>query len=1429
MAEQREVRKRDSHVKLLRNMLKKSIEIVEDKNVSKNPHKELKSLRKNIETKKDLINELNTKILDLIDEEMIHKHLEEENELSIEVDTVIEVIEDELKTFEPNPTTEPLNESITTNSSTNSSNSSRVRLPKLEVKKYYGNPTGWSEFRDTFEVAVNGNNDLSQIEKFTYLKGYIGGDAEKCLEGLKLNAANYDHALKLLEERFGNKQLIISKFMTSLLNLNRVRNNNIKELRALYDKITVNVRGLLVYDIDSKQFSPMLIPILLQKLPQDIKLTLSKALNKDIWKLDDILQLLKEEIEARESCEEKESQENVNMFKPKPRGITTGNLMTINSKIKCCFCDQNHYADKCNVVTDLTTRREIIRNNKLCFRCLIPNHSIKNCRSHKKCYKCNSSKHHTAICDDGERRNDFEEKDKEEAASLLANNKDVSVLLQTAKATITDTIEKKHKNIRILLDPGSQRSYIKDDLARNLNLKPISNKLISVKTFGENNTQTIRANEYKCCIKGKYGENLYVDVLGVPKICSNISGQRIDIAMNEFDFTEDEVNNFNLIGDDYDSEISLLIGSDYYWNIVNGEIRRCNVEGLVAISSKIGWIFSGPVGLNEPSLITAANVTTHVMKVAVSIKDDLDTKVERFWKLDSLGINENESSVYDKFVDKIKFKNDRYEVRLPFKEEDPFIEDNYHMSLKRLTKLKQKLSNRPKLLYEYNDVIKKQLEMGIIEKVTTTGDVGRVTYLPHREVIREEKSSTKVRVVFDASAKGKGPSLNDSLYKGPCLNPLLFDMLIRFRVSNIAITADIKQAFLQIAVHPDDRDFLRFLWYDDVFSDEARIIKYRFNRVIFGATCSQFLLNGAIKLHLESYYDIDPEFTKKILKSFYVDDLNTGVNNIEEGVSLYNKLIQRFSDAKMTLCKWRTNDPTLRTQFSKNDISVIGDNVLGIKWNELEDELIIDLKGFLSNINDNDNYVVTKRDILSIVASFYDPVGYIQPVIVKLKIFFQSVCKQNITWNDPLSSEDLQKWNSLIDSIRKIEIVKIQRCYDYFVSHDPYTSIKLIGFSDASLVAYGCCIYLRYVSESGRTKISFVASKSRVAPLKRKETIPRLELLGNLILSRLVINVLNALCNEICIDEVLCFTDSQVSLAWIKSTDKELKTFVENRVKEIRRNVEPENWYYCRTNDNPADILTRIESNISNVMWFNGPSFIRHNFERESNTLNETDSCLFKEELKTFTVIHKTLDCGDINEIIEIRRFSCLLKLFRVTSFVIRFCKNIRAKLDKGTKELSKHVTSDEMRESRNLWIKANQRVLINNDNYEQLRIQLNCKKENDIIKVFGRMSNSRSTPPVLISKEHYLSTLIVLYCHEKVLHRGLKQTLNEFRSNYWVTKGRCFVKKIIHPCVICKKINCRPYSYPGHSDLPPSRFDEKFPFSSTGCDYLGPLNVLPV
>ena len=320
-----------------------------------------------------------------------------------------------------------------------------------------------------------------------------------------------------------------------------------------------------------------------------------------------------------------------------------------------------------------------------------------------------------------------------------------------------------------------------------------------------------------------------------------------------------------------------------------------------------------------------------------------------------------------KFQDSIQFRNNRYEVKLPFKEDHPVIEDNYRLSLQRL---KNKSSNNNELLREYDDIIQNQIKMGIVEEINEPGEVGEVTYLPHKAVIREDKKSTKVRVVFDASAKSKqGVSLNDCLYKGPCLNPLLYDMLLRFRVHNIALTGDIEKAFLQVSVAPEDRNYLRFLWYRDVSSKAPEVVKLRFTRVIFGAICSQFLLNGTVKTHAEKYNKIDPEFSKKILRHFYVDDLNTGVANKEEGFNLYKKVKFRFQEAGLNIRKWRTNNKQLRELINSKEkkntnneneekINNEGDKILGIIWNEIDDTLMVNLKNY---IKDAEYGVFTKR------------------------------------------------------------------------------------------------------------------------------------------------------------------------------------------------------------------------------------------------------------------------------------------------------------------------------------------------------------------------------------------------------------------------------------------------------------------------------------
>ena len=151
--------------------------------------------------------------------------------------------------------------------------------------------------------------------------------------------------------------------------------------------------------------------------------------------------------------------------------------------------------------------------------------------------------------------------------------------------------------------------------------------------------------------------------------------------------------------------------------------------------------------------------------------------------------------------------------------------------------------------------------------------------MPHRPVVREDKETTKIRAVFDASCGNNGPSLNDCLHSGPNMLSKIFDVLMRFRFNKVAILADIKQAFLNVEVSAEHRDFLRFLWFD-MNCEEEHIVIYRFLRVVFGVTSSPFLLNGTIKSHLEKYRLTDEELVQRLKEDFYVDDLVSGSDTV---------------------------------------------------------------------------------------------------------------------------------------------------------------------------------------------------------------------------------------------------------------------------------------------------------------------------------------------------------------------------------------------------------------------------------------------------------------------------------------------------------------------------------------------------------------------
>lgn len=268
-------------------------------------------------------------------------------------------------------------------------------------------------------------------------------------------------------------------------------------------------------------------------------------------------------------------------------------------------------------------------------------------------------------------------------------------------------------------------------------------------------------------------------------------------------------------------EIDLLIGSDVYWSFVTGKVIR-GIAGPLAIEMKVGWVLSGPVSLPHTS-VNLAVTATHSLRIdAPTTEETLDASLNRFWDLESLGILKEEKSVYDTFIQQISFNGERYEVSLPWKFGHQVLPDNYQLCHRRLIIVVRRFKHNPILLAEYDNIIQDQLSRGIIEVVHDPNLVEgeQVHYLPHHGVVRQDKTTFKLRIVYDASAKSTGPSLNDCLYTGPSFGQSIFDILIQFRVHGVALAGDIEKAFLMVAVNKVDRDVLHFLWTSDLSGDD---------------------------------------------------------------------------------------------------------------------------------------------------------------------------------------------------------------------------------------------------------------------------------------------------------------------------------------------------------------------------------------------------------------------------------------------------------------------------------------------------------------------------------------------------------------------------------------------------------------------------------
>ena len=304
--------------------------------------------------------------------------------------------------------------------------------------------------------------------------------------------------------------------------------------------------------------------------------------------------------------------------------------------------------------------------------------------------------------------------------------------------------------------------------------------------------------------------------------------------------------------------------------------------GPAALNSRLGWILSGPA-VAARGAGPASTLVTHTLRVdGINGIKALERELHSFWNIESLGILETEDMVQSQFEDHVSFSNGRYTVSLPWKDSCLSLPTNYSLSLRRLNSLFKRLKETQELLQKYDDIIQEQLAMGIVTVVPANEDnCNRIHYLPHHAVIRKDKSTTKLRIVYDASAKMDGPSLNECLYAGPSLHQRILDILVRFRLFPIALVADIEKAFLMIQVADSDQDSLRFLWFKDVHAEAPELQVFKFTRVVFGVAPSPYLLNAAIAQHLKQFQDTHNDLVQQIRDSIYVDDIVTGAYSVE--------------------------------------------------------------------------------------------------------------------------------------------------------------------------------------------------------------------------------------------------------------------------------------------------------------------------------------------------------------------------------------------------------------------------------------------------------------------------------------------------------------------------------------------------------------------
>ncbi|XP_058447634.1 uncharacterized protein LOC131428013 [Malaya genurostris] len=1278
-----------------------------------------------------------------------------------------------------------------------------VRLPQIKLQSFSGDIDEWLSFRDLFTSLIHWKSDLPEVEKFHYLKGCLQGEPKGLIEPLQITKANYLVAWEMLLKRYNNSKLLRKRQIESLFKLPSLTKESASELHVLLENFERIVQTLdqSVQSSDYKDL--LLVNLLTTRLDPVTRRGWEEcSSSRETDTLKDLTDFLHRRVQVLESLPSRASEARSNQHaqphsKPKLSPVKNSYNATHASVGRCVVCSANHLLYQCGAFQrmSVTEREALLRTNSLCRNCFRHGHQARECQSKFSCRTC-KGRHHTMVCfkrgkDSNDKANDKETNHgtvistKDTPASSSSSSSSQMSTLDTANVSLANVAQScissqvllatavvvveddngGHFPARALLDSGSESNFVTERMSQRLR---VERQRVDISVCGIGQAATRVKQRIITKIKSRVSDfSRELSFLVLSKVTVNLPIATINPAGWAIPRNVELADPSFCVSKDVDMILGIEAFFDFF---VTG--RKISLgEQLPALNESVfGWVVCGGLSIQSPQINCNA-----------SSSEDLDSLVARFWDCEEIGSAVNYSPEEARceaiFAQTVKRNSDgRYTVSLPIDEIVlARIGDSRNIAYRRLLGTERRLARDANLREQYVSFMNEYCDLGHMRKIDSNieGTVNRC-YLPHHPVVKESSTTTRLRVVFDASCKtSSGVSLNEALMVGPVIQEDLRSIILCCRTKQIMMVADVEKMFRQIYVKPEERYLQCILWRSSLTEEVAT---YELNTVTYGTKPAPFLATRTLQQLTIDEKERFPLAAKAVVRDTYMDDVITGSDDVDEAVKLRSQLTEMMSCGGFRLRKWASNSTKVLDGIAEDDLAIREGNgisldpdpavkTLGLIWNPSTDTFRFQFT--IPTLEQVQTEVLSKRRILSIIATLFDPLGLIGAAITTAKLFMQILwtlrdnAGHQLHWDQPVTPILAERWRKFCSQLPLLNEIRIERR----VILPDAISIEIHCFSDASEKAYGACLYIRSQDVKGRVLVRLLTSKSKVAPLK-SQSIPRLELCGALLSAQLFEKVQKAIGIEA---TVRFWTDSTCVLRWISAVPTTWSTYIANRVAKIQNLTEGAEWRHIPGIHNPADLISRGISPrdiLDNSVWWKGPSWLTEACEQWPKIPGNFTGDEGDNERRRTTIATTCSSVAEFNDW-YISKFSSYSNLIRRTAILLRFMKLLRTPKED---RFIGFITTAELREAELVILRRIQlegfaeelKVLAKGmpvSGRSALRWYNPGVAKDCLIRLGGRLNHSHESEdtkhPIALPSHHRLTRMLMKHYHERLLHAG--------------------------------------------------------------------------